>query len=135
MKTFRRLREHARGRPLLRPEANLRENSFVAPHKFTERTAITLRMNLSGENFDPRNPGLADLLLAPVGGGELTCFDSYVGEQLRKGLRAVVTRDERGACFLAQSLPGLFVVLAHVDLTADLLNEKSIRLRGRFAHG
>ena len=92
-------------------------------------------MNLAGENFNTGNPGLADLFFAPVGGGELACFDSYFGQQLWKGLRAVITRDERGACFLAQSLPGVFVVLAHVDLTADLLNEKSIRLRGRFAHG
>jgi hypothetical protein len=51
---------------LLRPEANLRENPFVASHKFAKEPAMTLRVNLSRKNFHSRDPGFFNLTLVPV---------------------------------------------------------------------
>ena len=60
MKAFRRLREHWR-RPLLRPEANRGERTFIAPGKFAERAAMSLRINRARENFHSGNPGCRHL--------------------------------------------------------------------------
>ena len=67
VETFCRVCEHPRSRPLLRPEANLRENPFVAPHKFREAPTMPLRINFARENFHARYPDFFDLALVPVG--------------------------------------------------------------------
>jgi hypothetical protein len=65
-------RKHSRSRPLLRPEANLRENAFVAPYKFAKKSTVPLRVNFSRENFHAWDPSFLYLALAPIGSGELT---------------------------------------------------------------
>ena len=61
METFCRVCKHPRSRPLLRPEANLRENPFVPPHQFAKETAVTLWVNLSRENFHAWDPRVFNL--------------------------------------------------------------------------
>src|SRR4029077_9471137 len=57
MKSLRALCKHARGRPLLRPKSDFRQHSLIAAAKFTENSAMTLRMNFSWKNFHARDPG------------------------------------------------------------------------------
>src|SRR5512132_2019938 len=56
MKSLRALCKHARGRPLLWPKSDFRQHSLIAAAKFTENSAMTLRMNFSWKNFHARNP-------------------------------------------------------------------------------
>jgi hypothetical protein len=51
---------------LLGPQANPRENAFVAPHKFSKKSTMSLRVNFSRENFNARDPSLLNLALAPI---------------------------------------------------------------------
>jgi hypothetical protein len=84
VKTFRREREHSRSRPLLRPQANPSENSFVAPHKFPEAPTMTLRVNFSREDFHARYPGFFDLALAFVGRHEVARVHASLRQFLRE---------------------------------------------------
>ena len=84
METFCGVRKHPRSRPLLRPEANLRENAFVAPHKFAKGSPVTLGVNLSQEDFHPRDPGLLYLALVPVRSHKFTCIHSSFRQLVRK---------------------------------------------------
>jgi hypothetical protein len=59
-------RKHPRSRPLLGPQAYPRENAFVAPHKFAKKSTVPLRVNLSRENFNARDPNILNLALAPI---------------------------------------------------------------------
>src|SRR5207249_10995187 len=90
MKTFCRVCKHPRSRPLLRPQTNTRENSFVAAHKLTKDSPMTLRINLSGENFHTRNPSFIDVALLPIRGQKLGGLDASLRELLRKRARAIV---------------------------------------------
>ena len=58
VKAFRRMGEHARSRPLVRPKADLSQNPFLASDQFAEQSALALRVNITRENFDAGNPGL-----------------------------------------------------------------------------
>ena len=58
--------KHACGRPLLRPKSDLRQDSFVTSDKFTENSAMTLRMNFSWKNFHARNPDALYVRPRPV---------------------------------------------------------------------
>jgi hypothetical protein len=51
---------------LLGPEANLRENAFVVPHKFAKKSTVPLRMNFSRENLYAGDPSFPNLGLAPI---------------------------------------------------------------------
>jgi hypothetical protein len=51
---------------LLGPEANPRENAFVAPYKFAKKSTVPLRANFSRENFHARDPSILNLALAPI---------------------------------------------------------------------
>jgi hypothetical protein len=53
------------------PEANPRENAFVAPHEFAKKSTVPLRVNFSGENFHAWNPRVLNLALAAIRSGEV----------------------------------------------------------------
>src|SRR5437773_2232718 len=57
MKSFGAGSKHARGRPLLRPKSDFRQDSFVTSDKFTENSAMTLGMDRARENFHAGDPG------------------------------------------------------------------------------
>src|SRR5256886_5483120 len=59
-------RKHPRSGPLLGPQANPRENAFLPPYKFAKKSTVPLRVNLSRENFNARDPSILDLTLAPI---------------------------------------------------------------------
>src|SRR4029077_18785038 len=94
VETFRSRRKHTRSRPLLRPQANPRENSFVAPHKFPEAPTMTLRVNFSRENFHARYPGFFDLALVLVGDHEFARVHASLRQFLRERCCAIITRGE-----------------------------------------
>jgi hypothetical protein len=73
MKSFGAARKHARGRPLLRPKSDFRQDSFVTPDKFTENSAMTLGMDCARENFHARDPGAFYLCPRPV------CLRQFAG--------------------------------------------------------
>src|SRR4029077_1794240 len=66
MKSFGARRKHARGRPLLRPKSDFRQDSLVAADKLAENAAMTLRMNCARENFHAGDPGALYLRARPV---------------------------------------------------------------------
>jgi hypothetical protein len=51
---------------LLGPEANLRKNAFIAPHKFAKKSTVPLGVNFSGENFHTWDPSGLNLALASI---------------------------------------------------------------------
>ena len=73
VKTLGSSRKHPRSRPLLGPETNPRENAFLAPYKFAEKSTVPLRVNFSRENFHARNPSILNLALTPIRSGEFAC--------------------------------------------------------------
>ena len=66
MKSLRALCKHARGRPLLWPKSDFRQDSLIAPAKFAENSTMTLRMNFSWKNFHAGDPGALYLWPRPV---------------------------------------------------------------------
>ena len=56
VKAFGGVREHSRGRPLLRPQADGCERPVVLSCELAEESAMTLRKNSPCENFDAGNP-------------------------------------------------------------------------------
>jgi hypothetical protein len=133
MKSLRALCKHARGRPLLRPEANPRENPFVAPHKFAEAPTVTLRMNFSWKNFHARNPRALYLWPRTVCRRELAGINTGIRDALRQRACLIIARSEGVSRFIAQAGPQVRVVSVHVDLLKPLIaNEKSARSREKF---
>src|SRR6478752_7255032 len=94
METFRRVCEHPRSRPLLRPQADPSENPLVAPHKFPEAPTMTLRVNSSCENFHARYPCFFDLTPVLVGGHEFARVHASLRQFLRERCRVIITRAE-----------------------------------------
>src|SRR6476661_10223181 len=114
VETFRRVREHLRSRPLLRPQTDPSENPFVAPHKFPEAPTMTLRINFSRENFHARYPDFFDLTLVLVGGHEFARVHASLRQFLRERCRAIITRRE---CILGarvDPLPEICFPLGHL---------------------
>src|SRR5262249_39556608 len=69
VKAFRGLSKHSRGRPLLGPEPNFRERTFIAPGTFAEQATLPLRMNGAGENFYSWNPDRSYFWKSAIGSG------------------------------------------------------------------
>jgi hypothetical protein len=69
---------------LLRPEANPRQNPFVAPNKFAEASTVTLRVNFPRENFHAGYPRFFDLALAFVGDHEFARVYASLRQLLRE---------------------------------------------------
>jgi hypothetical protein len=59
-------RKHPRRRPLLGPKANLRQNAFIASHKFAKKSSVRLPVNLPGKDFHAWNPTILDLWLSAI---------------------------------------------------------------------
>ena len=113
VETFYRVCEHPRSRPLLWPEANLRENPFVAPHKFAKEPPVPLRVNLSWENFHAWDPGFFDVTLVPVRGHKFNGVQASSRKLLCERCAPIITGLE---CILragVDALPKIFFVLAH----------------------
>jgi hypothetical protein len=94
VKTLCGLREHSRRRPLLGPEPNLRQGSFVTPNKFAKEPAMPLRINGPGKNFDSRNPGPGNLGLATIHCQEPSDLNSGLGDLLGDGAMLVISLDQ-----------------------------------------
>ena len=72
MKPFGGACEHARGGPLRRPKTDLRQNPFITTGKLTKDAAVTLGMDFSRKNLQPRNPRFLDLAFCLVCRDKLT---------------------------------------------------------------
>src|SRR5450755_2396663 len=103
VKTFCAAREHACGCPLLRPEPNPGQNSFIATDEFAEDPAMPLRMNLSGKYFHAGNPNLFCVRFAGIDGGQLAGLDSDFGNTLDERSCFVIARRELRFCDIVQS--------------------------------
>src|SRR5207249_6738014 len=115
VKTFCGLRKHARCRPLLRPKANLRKNPFVPPDKFTERSAMTLRMDFSRKNFHPGNPRFLNLGSLSFRSGKLACLDASLRKFLPERFNAIITGVQCALCTSIDALPQILLRLVHSD--------------------
>src|SRR5262249_31405951 len=113
METFCRVRKHPRSRPLLRPEANPAENAFVVPHKFAEEASMTLRVNLSCENFHARDPCFLDLALVPVCGHQFASLDTRLSKLLRKRHGTIISRTDCSSSVGIDALPEILFALFH----------------------
>jgi hypothetical protein len=58
-----------------RPEADLRENTFVPSDKFAKKSSVTLWVNFSRENFHAGNPGFVNLGPLLVRSSQLACVN------------------------------------------------------------
>src|ERR1700760_1128478 len=83
-------RKHTCSRPLVGPEANLRENAFVPSYKFAKKPTLPLRVNFSRENFYAWNPSFLNLLLAPIRPCQFPCVDTSLRKLLSKRCNAVI---------------------------------------------
>src|ERR1700716_883351 len=129
MKTFGAAAKHARRRPLRRPKSNLRDNSLIAPDKFTEKPAMALRMDFPRKDFHAWNPDLLRIRLPTVDPGQLASIDSALRETLRRRPRLIIARSESALRGITQSSPQIFLI--HVK-SGQLPKEKSARVRERF---
>src|SRR4029453_14464405 len=76
MKSFCAMCKHARGRPLLRPKPNLPQNSVLTPHKFTENSAVMLRMDCARKNFHAWNPNAFHFRFGSIRRGKFSSIDT-----------------------------------------------------------
>jgi hypothetical protein len=53
------------------PETKLRENAFIAPHKFAKKSTVPLRVNFSGENLHTWDPRVLNLARASIRSSEI----------------------------------------------------------------
>src|SRR6266496_5025108 len=113
MKPFGAVCKHARSRPLLRPKSDLRQNSIVTSDKFTENSAMTLRMDCARENFHARDPGFLDLPLAAVRRHKFAGIHTSSRKFLCERCGAIVTRPKRILSAGFDALPKIFFALAH----------------------
>jgi hypothetical protein len=113
METFCRVCKHPRSRPLLGPEADPRENPFVASHKFTEESAVTLWVNLSKEDFHTGDPGLLDLPLVPVRSHKFVGIHTSSRKLLCERCGVIVAGLKRILSSGVDPLPKIFFVLGH----------------------
>ena len=87
VKTFRGLREHARGRPLLRPEADPRENGLRRGERIRRTTRDAAADKSCAEKFPRRESRPPQFPARAVGGGKFARFDAFLGELLARTCR------------------------------------------------
>src|SRR5262245_60127186 len=132
METFGRRCEHARSRPLLRPQANPRENPFLASHKFTEKSPMSLRVNFSRENFHARYPGFVDLALILIRGHKFARVYTSLRQLLRERCGTIITAGEDILSTGVDALPETFVTFVHFN---NVILSEAKNLGSIWGHG
>ena len=116
MKSFGAGRKHARGRPLLRPKSDFRQNSLVTSDKFTENSAMTLRMDCARENLHAGNPGALYLRARPVCFCQFACRNTWICDSLRQRAQFIIARSQCISCRLAHAQPQTCFAFIHISL-------------------
>src|SRR4029450_9671715 len=93
-KSFGAMCKHARGRPLFRPKTNLPQNSLVTPHKFTENSAVTLRMDCARKNLHAWNPNTFYIRFGSIRRGKFACVDPGARDPLRERASFIIACSE-----------------------------------------
>src|SRR5947208_764374 len=120
MKTFCGPREHPRRRPLLWPKTNLPQNSLVTPHKFTEKSAVTLRKDCARKNLHAWNPNAFHFRFGSVCSGKLACIDTRARDPLGERASLIIARRECISRCITRAHPQIRFALVHVEFLKPL---------------
>ena len=114
------MRKHPRGRPLLRPKTNLRQNSLVTPYKFTENSTVTLWMDCARKNLHAWNPNAFRFRFGSVCRGQLARMDAGVRDSLRERASFIIACSECISRRITHARPQIRFPFIHVDFLKPL---------------
>ena len=97
------------------------QRSRVAAGKFSKAPAVTLHMDRSRENLDPRNPEFLDFWFAPVDRCQFASIDPGAGKSSRKFPFFVIAIAQDLASALIQTRPQFFLPFTHLNVRSSKL--------------
>src|SRR5437764_13528392 len=106
VKSFRAVGEHPSSRPLPWPKLDLTQNPLRIARQLAKTATMALRMNLSGKNFNARDPNFLQFCAAT--GGQFAAIDSRSADSLREKAGFVITRREPFSRALIKTEPQIF---------------------------